>query len=171
MPFDHNGSLTEFVIERQLMTNWCWAACTTSVCEHFNTNPGLTQKKLVSTRLQIPACNTPKFFPACNKTEDLGKALQFVGHLAGDPVQSSLTAEQVIDALKNHFIGCQMDIPGVGGHAVLIVSGKLDAGSLFVHVADPSDASILTMSYLQLRNNFRGLGGRWIRSYFIKTNL
>lgn len=170
MPFDHNGNFTEFLIERQLMSNWCWAACTKSVCEFYGTNPGITQKRLVATALKLPACNTTRFFPACNKGFDLGISLDFVGHLQGDPVNSSLSENDVAVALKRGIIGCQLDVPSIGGHAVLIISGRRDpSGSLFVHVADPSDASILTMSYLKLRNNFRGLGGRWIRSYFTKS--
>jgi hypothetical protein len=95
--------------------------------------------------------------------------LSFVGHLNGDPIDSFLTQDQLVATINQNFIGCEMDIPSVGGHAVLIVSTTKDpSGSLFVHVADPSDASVLTIPYQQLRDNFRGLNGKWIRSYIVK---
>jgi hypothetical protein len=170
MPFDHNGNYTEFPIERQLMTNWCWAACTQSVCEYYGTNQGITQKRLVAIALKLPICNTPRYFPACNKTYDFGTSLDYVGHLDGDPVESSLAEDNVSAAVRHGVIGCQMEIPRIGGHAVLIISARRDStGTLFLHIADPSDASILTMRYQQFRNDFRGTGGRWIRTYFIKA--
>jgi len=170
MPFDPNGNPIEFPIVKQQMSNWCWAACTVSVCSFYDSLSSVSQKKLAADLLRQPVCNTPRFFTACNKILDLGDSLHYVGHLNGQVVQSFLTPEQIDSSIGNRNpIGCQIDVPGIGGHAVLIVSGKKDAtGQLFLHVADPSDASILTMPYLQLRNNFRGLGGRWIRTYLIK---
>lgn len=170
MPFDLNGNFIEFPIVKQQMSNWCWAACTVSVCSFYDRLSNVSQKKLAADLLHQPVCDSPRFFPACNKILDFGDSLSHVGHLNGQAVQSFLTPEQLDHSIgSGNPIGCQIDVPGIGGHAVLIVSGKKDgSGQLFLHVADPSDASILTIPYIQLRNNFRGLGGRWIRTYFIK---
>ena len=170
MPFDFNDIVNnEFPIERQRMSNWCWAACTVSVCTFYERTQTFSQQKLVASVLDMPVCASIRPFPACNKTFDFGRALQRVGHLSGDAIESPLTPQDLANGLRRGPVGCQMEIPQIGGHAVIVISGKLNtSGALLLRVADPSDGSILSMSFSALRNNFRGLDGRWVRSYFTK---
>jgi Papain-like cysteine protease AvrRpt2 len=171
MPFKFNTTpVNEFPIEKQQMSNWCWAACTISIRGFYNKNQTLSQKQLVARVLQMPVCTSPRPLPPCNKTFDFGEALNNAGHLSGHAVEKPLSQNDLAVALQaGRPIGCQMEIPQIGGHAVIIISGKPDnSGALFLKVADPSDGSILSMSFSMLRNNFRGIGGRWVRSYFTK---
>jgi len=171
MPFEFDESFTnKFSIEKQQMSNWCWAACTVSIHKFYEKNTAFSQRQLVSKVLQMPICTTPKPLPPCNKTFDFGKALNTVGHLFGNSIDNPLLPDELDKELQaGRPVGCQMDIPQIGGHAVIVISGTTDtSGTLFLRVADPSDASILSMSFSMLRNNFRGIGGRWVRSYFTK---
>lgn len=165
MPFDD-----EFPIERQRMSNWCWAACTTAISSFYEGGHTFTQQQLVASILNQPLCRSINPSSSCNKKVDFGFALEKVGHLSGDVVEDPLSSVELITALRRGTpVGCQLDIPQIGGHAVVAILGKLDtSGILFVRVADPSDGSILTMSFSSLRNNFRSTGGRWVRSYFTK---
>jgi hypothetical protein len=118
----------------------------------------------------MPICTSPKPLPPCNKIFDFGLALNNMGHLSGISVERPLTQAELRIALQQgRPVGCQMEIPQIGGHAVIVVSGKPDSsGSLFLRVADPSDGSILSISFSALRSNYRGIGGQWVRSYFTK---
>ncbi len=170
MPFNLNETGNDFPIEQQRLSNWCWAACAVSISTFYEGMKIMTQSDLVASILKIPACATGKPIPACNKTLDLEIVLDRIRHLDGDPVEVPLSADNLNASLKRGKpVGCQMDIPGIGGHAVIVVGGRFDSmGRLFVRVADPSDGSINSMSFVSLRNNYRSTGGRWIRSYFTK---
>jgi hypothetical protein len=172
MPFNFdNVSGNEFPIEKQGMSNWCWAACTKAICTFYEGQQPFTQQQLVAKLLDQSICRSPNPpVTLCNKKLDFGVALDKVGHLSGDTIEDPLTSNQLFDAVKGgRPVGCQLDIPLVGGHAVVVISGKLNSpGTLFLRVADPSDGSIVTMSFSSLRNNFRETGGRWVRSYFTK---
>jgi Papain-like cysteine protease AvrRpt2 len=171
MPFNLSANDgDEFPIERQRMTNWCWAACTKAICSFYEEKQPFTQQQLVARLLNQPICKAVNPISSCNKKLDFGIALEKVGHLSGATVEDPLPSDQLFAALKGgRPVGCQLDIPQIGGHAIVVISGKLDPnGRLFLRVADPSDGSILTMSFSSLRNNFRSTGGRWVRSYFTK---
>jgi len=177
MPFNFNESgWNEFPIEQQQLSNWCWAACAVSISTFYEGRKTLTQPVVASSILNLPICNAvrPPIIP-CNKTLDLGIALDKVRHLNGVPIDSPLSPNGLATALgRGTPVGCQMEIPRPDGraigHAIIVVSGKLDnAGTLFLRVADPSDGSINSMSFSSLRNNYRGTGGLWIRSYFTKA--
>src|SRR6266498_5383914 len=165
MPFDFNDDFgNEFPIEQQRMSNWCWAACAVSVCTFYERRQPFSQQQLVAKVLDMPACVSIRPFPACNKTFDFGQALHRVGHLSGDPIENPLSPGDLAAALRaGRPVGCQMEIPQIGGHVVIVISGRMDTfGVLVLRVADPSDGSILSMSFSALRNNFRGLDGRWV---------
>ena len=152
------------------MSNWCWAACTTAISSFYEGGPPFSQQQLVAKLLNQPMCKAPNPLLLCNKKFDFGAALETVGHLDGDTIEDPLSASELLAALKHgRPVGCQLDIPQMGGHAIVVVAGKTDSTrSLFLRVADPSDGSILTLSFSSLRNNFRSTGGRWVRTYFTK---
>jgi len=167
MPFNYAG--IEPVVQKQRFTNWCWAAATVYVCSIYKTHPGLTQAQLAASVLQLPACASGFPYPICNQTCDLSMALQKVGHLHTAPVNSPLTAQQLVNIFTTgpRPLGCQINLPGIGGHAVVISNIITDhTGRLFLKVADPFDGAMLTMPYEHFRNDYRGHKGNWIRSYY-----
>jgi hypothetical protein len=171
MPFNLNDPFdNDFPIERQRMSNWCWAACTTAISNFYEEERRFTQGQLVAKMLNMPICRSISPSIMCNKKKDYGAALDNMGHLSNHTIEGPLSSDQLLAALRTgRPIGCQMDIPQIGGHAVVIISGKTDSNNrLFLRVADPSDGSILVMSFSSMRNNFRATGGRWVRTYLTK---
>jgi len=158
----------DFPIQRQLMSNWCWAACTVSICTFYEDGTNEDQRQFVADTLGNPICSSDADLDICNETFDFGIALDNVGHLT-EKVDSVLTITQLKNALNQGVVGCQLEIPGIGGHVVVAVQARTTGNNVFVQVADPSDGSLLIMPYAELKNGYRGTGGSWIRSYLTKT--
>jgi len=168
MPFNYLDATHGTSIQRQRFSNWCWAASTLFVCDCYDTHDNLNQPKLVARVLNIPACASEFPSPACNRTHDLGDAFERVDHLQNS-INQPLSPTELINRFNNGEgpIGCQMILPETGGgHAVVMIDAiRNSVGRFFVKVGDPADGSILTIPYEVFRNNYRGHGGYWIRSY------
>ncbi|SEK17711.1 papain-like cysteine protease family protein [Parapedobacter koreensis] len=159
-------TLLDFPIEKQGMSNLCWAAVTASVCKYYG-SPSLSQKQIVAKVTGKPICATSPPVPYCNDTADLGVALNSINHL-GQSFNGSLSQEDVVSYLNDgHLIGCQLYLPHLGGgHAVIIYGAFNDTtGNLMLRIADPNDPILLSMTYPQFLNNYRNVKGQWIRSY------
>lgn len=155
-----------FPIERQNMSNWCWAAITASICQFYK-GPLLTQRQIVAQVKNKPICATSRPIPYCNDTADVGLAFHHVGHLH-QHFEHPLSPSDVIGFLTNHhLIGCQLYMPSLGGgHAVVIYDAYSNSeGSLFLRVADPADGMLLTISHHNFLHDYRSVGGQWLRSY------
>ena len=166
----HNIIPNQFPIERQILSNWCWAACTVSLARFYEGRSRFSQGELVADILNSPACASPLPFPACNQTRDFGDALNRVGHLAAPEVPQPLAPDVLLHILgQGRPVGCQIYFEDAGGHAVIVIGAIADPQrGLLVRVADPGDASILLMSYARFRDSYRGRPGKWVRSYFTK---
>jgi hypothetical protein len=159
---------SQFPIERQMMPFWCWAASTVSLCRFYKNDDTITQQQFASKMLGLPICNLLRPNPGiCNRTFDYGDAINAAGLLAGDPIDRSLDPVEIMREMdNNHPIGCLMNIPDVGGHAVILCEGRQDSdGNLYVRIADPFDASLRMMPYQEFRNNYRQVGGQWSWTY------
>lgn len=159
-------ALINFPIEKQLMSNWCWAAVTASVCRFYN-GPPINQKQIVAKVKAKPICATSPLIQFCNDTANIDDALQSVGHLA-QPFNQALSVQHTINELAGGKpISCQLYLPSLGGgHAVIIYGAFADTSNkLMLRVADPADGMLLVMPYQQLLNNYRNVQGQWIRSY------
>jgi hypothetical protein len=157
---------TNFPVETQEMTNWCWAASASALSNSYNPTGQSMQRQIVADVLQIPAC-AGALSAACNQTADFADALNDVNHTQSPPSDSTLDSNILIAQLTaNRPVGCQINVPGIGGHIVVVVAATQDASNnLFVTVADPSDGTLPVMTYDQLCTNYRGNGGQWVRSY------
>jgi hypothetical protein len=157
-----------FDIEKQLMGNWCWASCTQYVIRYYTTK-NFSQQKIVADVLNQPICKT---HPAtiCNQQRSLDIPLHFTHHLNGNPINNPLTPPQIRTELDGgKLICCQMYIPERGGHAVVISSYFINnLNELILEVNDPGDGTQFNISYLAMVNNFRGWGGKWLRTYLTK---
>lgn len=155
-----------FNIERQMMSKWCWAACTVSICKYYN-SPQISQKQLVAQVNNKPFCATGPLIPFCNDPADLGDALRAVGHLSAS-FESQLSEGTMVDSLNaRQPVGCQLYLPYLGGgHAVIVYACyRSSDGSYIFRVADPADGALLIMRYQEIQSNYRGSTGRWLRSY------
>lgn len=90
-----------------------------------------------------------------------------VGHLQQDPILGTISSTALVGYLQQYGpVGCQLSIPDLGGHAVVVTNAQsVPSGETYVWVADPMDGQIVPMPYAQLCSNFRGHGGQWIRTY------
>ncbi len=155
-----------FPVQRQLLSNWCWAASTLGISLYYHKPPPFTQQQFVAQALNQPICGMAAPNPYCNQTFDFGQALKTVGHLKTPAIPNPLLPNDLYNALQQAPVGCQMILPTLGGHAVVVVDGYYDGGGqLIVRVADPMDGTIVVMPFDQFRNNFRKTGGYWARTY------
>jgi hypothetical protein len=159
-----------FPVELQEMSNWCWAASASALSNFYSLSGQSMQRQIVAGVLQVPACEGSALSAACNETADFTDVLGFVSHLQSPALDSTLDSGTLIAQLSaNNPVGCQMNIPGIGGHIVVVVAAVQDfSGNLFVTVADPADGTLPLMTFDQLRTNYRGNGGQWVRTYLTK---
>jgi len=165
-----NAALQQpFPVQQQKMTNWCWAACTSAVCAFYQDATQPSQEQLVAQELQMPVCNSTPLLPPCNKIFDFGQALDDVGHFV-PPVLNKIDPASIAQSISNNQpVGFQLNIPGIGGHAVVVITASQDgSGKWYVTVADPSDGSCPVMSWDEFGSNYRMTGGYWERAYTIK---
>jgi hypothetical protein len=158
----------DFPVEAQQMSNWCWAASASALTNFYNNAAGpSTQPQIVAQVLEMDVCASGLPTDDCNKMADFSVVLTDIHHLQAPMVDDILEQQKLIDQLTNNNpVGCQMNIPGIGGHIVLVVAATTDGqGTLFVTVADPADGTLPVMTYAQLSTDFRGHGGQWVRSY------
>jgi len=160
------GGGVPFTIERQIMSNWCWATCTLAICRFYNYQIA-DQYHVVADLTKIPRCAFPPPVGVCNVEVNVADALTHYGRLN----REQDTALSDVDTLS--YVGggsvpvaCQLYLPTIGGHAVVIYNGyRVQSGQLVLNVADPADGALLTMTYDQLKSNYRNTGGGWNRSY------
>ncbi|MCR8557261.1 hypothetical protein KXD93_06395 [Mucilaginibacter sp. BJC16-A38] len=159
------ADLSDFPIQQQQMSQWCWAACTAAICAFYQDSPVPTQPELEATLNHKPSCAFGPLTDFCNDTCNLADALTEVGHL-NQAYDDVLPVDTVVNELAAQKpVCCQMDIPGIGGHVVIIVDARQSNSQVMLQVADPANGQIIPMLYEELRDNYRGGGGTWNRSY------
>lgn len=170
--FDWWGSLfrsrkLDFTMQRQLASNWCWAATANSVSHYYWFLSRWTQCKIVNAELgRTDACTTPT--PAgANVPWYLDKALartdNFVAVHSGQATFAQIRAE--IDA--GRVMGARIGWNGGGGHFVAICGYSIWFGQEFVDIDDP----IYGKSHLALADfatNYQG-SGTWTHYYITKS--
>jgi len=156
--------------ERQIMTNWCWAASTVVISKYYNPAGNLNQRQVVAKLLNKPPCALPMPNPICNVKQDFSVSLNTYGYLA-QAVNTTVSQDDLINSIKNkRLVGCQMDFSDMGGHAIVITNIINSQSQVYLEIADPAVDSLFNISYQQFRDNYRGLGGQWARTYFTKPN-
>jgi hypothetical protein len=165
VPANTSVGSADFPVELQQLSNWCWAASALALSNFYGPGGQFTQQQIVAGVLNMPICGIGPPNPVCNLLADFTKVLTFVSHFNSE--QPPLDQSTLIAQLStNNPVGCQMNIPGIGGHIVLIVAAMTDANDqLFVTVADPSDGTLPVMTFTQFCDNFRDHGGQWATAY------
>lgn len=172
MPFQSDPSLQEYVMPQQLLSNWCWAAATLFICQWHDKEgcADLSQGKIVASVLGNTICSRTPPHPLCNQTVDLADSLEKFERL-----QQLEDDRLPADVLLKHFssggapLGCQVNIPGIGGHAIVLINAKTTSGgNPIVQVGDPADGTIQYMNYQELCTDYQGRAGAWVRTYYTK---
>jgi hypothetical protein len=156
-----------FFMEKQKMSNWCWAAVSTSVFKYYQPEAPITQNKFAAGFLKNPNCNA--LDPACNKTASLSDAL-FKLAIFNGRVESHV-GPQVVEAeiQKNNPVCCLMLHPEYSGHYIVVSAifrNPNDPTQVTVRVEDPIDGSEQIIPYPVLVNGYKG--SFWMKTFFTK---
>jgi hypothetical protein len=156
-----------FVIQQQIMSNWCWAAVATSVFKYYRPASLITQRKFVSDILQIPQCNTTGQLPlACNKPYGLVAALDSLRIYDGwenKPTHPDIIYDELINKRP---VGILLSNNVNNGHFLVISGINLTPSGTVLTIEDPINASTRDVRYSLLVNGFEG--SYWTKTYFTR---
>jgi hypothetical protein len=165
--------------QRQLQSEWCWAAVAASISKHYNPDSEWCQCKL-ATRLtrrtktgDKDCCGHPytrDIAHTCNQPQYLEKALRLVGRLAAPPRKGPLTFGGIQkDILAGRPVCVRIAWPGTPiGHFILIYGcRKSKSGNQWLYVEDSLYGSS-TWLYSEFCRNYQYAEGRWSYTYPVK---
>lgn len=150
----------DFVCERQVQSNWCWAAVAVSIARYYRADSHWTQCALASAELgPAVCCSSPA---PCNTPWYLDSALGRVGHADGGAAPGVLTLAELASELgAGQPVAVRIGYFGGGGHFVVVEGADLDEEML--DVEDPNDGPV-HLSYAALRDEYLGAGA-WTHTY------
>jgi hypothetical protein len=162
-------------LQRQLQSEWCWAAITASISRHYDQDSPWCQCKLATrmTRSDKDCCSHPytrDIAHTCNQAQYLEKALRIVGRLAAPPVAGPLTFARIQkEVLAGRPVCVRIAWPeSTVGHFTLIYGCRRSkSGSQWLYVEDPLYGSS-TWLYSEFCRNYQYAGGRWSHTYHIR---
>jgi len=152
-----------FPMQQQLQSNWCWAACSTSVDHFYNPSSTVTQCQVANNQTNRTDCCTNGSGSGCNIYGYLDRALTFVNRL--DHMTGSTTAYNDLVAQINAWRPLGIRVAWSGGGAHFIVASGYEQGSLVV-IDDPIYGTSV-VAYNTLKGTYQG-SGNWTHSYFTK---
>jgi hypothetical protein len=157
-----------FRMQRQLQSNWCWAATSTSVSHYFEQASSWTQCKVADATLQANDCCGGGANGHCNIPYYLDDALATTGNfLAFVPGKQALTEVQK-EIAAGRPLCIRVGWVGDGGHFLSIIGWMVAAsGITYFTLADPIyGVSTVTMDTLD--GTYQG-SGEWSHSYFVHS--
>jgi hypothetical protein len=165
--------------QRQLQSEWCWAAVTASISKHYDPDSSWCQCKL-ATRMtrsgktgNTDCCSRPytrDIAHTCNQAQYLEKALRIAGRLAAPPIAGPLPFGKIQkEILAGRPVCARVAWPGsTVGHFILIYGcRKSKSGSQWLYVEDPLYGSS-TWLYSEFCRNYQYAEGRWSHTYPIR---
>ncbi len=158
-----------FNIQRQVLSNWCWAAVATSVFKYYRPRSIINQRKFVADFFDNAQCDVANPAPACNKTASLSEALHLLNIFNGR-VDNYVHPDVIEDELGiNRPVCCLLQHPRFEGHFVVISAlfrHPDNPNQISVRVEDPFDASEQIVPYSELINGYRN--SFWVKTYYTK---
>jgi hypothetical protein len=158
-------------VQKQLQSNWCWAAVATSVALFYRSTSAWTQCRVASATLgRIDCCGPAASDPlGCNQPYFLDMALITTGHFAAMQA-ARLTGSQVSAEVSGQRpIGCRIEWTDGSGHFLTIVGIQtMASGTTYIDVSDPIylDARIAFQAFPSLYQS----GARWTHSYLTHSS-
>lgn len=148
-----------FTMQRQLQTQWCWAAVTSSVAAFYG-NKTWKQCRIVTEELGELSCCANGSSATCNRPWLLDKALTRAGLLAAFTAKI-LSPQQITSEIQaGRALGVRVGWTGGGGH-FLVVAGC--SAQSVLDVFDPWFGRS-SVNYFTFRTAYQGTG-RWTHSY------
>ena len=150
-------------MQPQLESQWCWAACSTSVSRLFDASSSWTQCRVVNAELAQTGCCQDGASGQCNRPWYLDRALTRTGNLAGQSAGTAPISRIRSELDAGRPIGIRIGWAGGGGHFVMI-SGCFDDATGILEVRDSiygtSEISIAAFS-----SGYQG-SGSWTHTYY-----
>lgn len=168
--------MLSFTLQKQLQSEWCWAAITASVSKHYNPDSPWCQCKLATkmtgskTTGDQGCCSRPytkDLAHTCNQPQYLERALRMVGRLAAAPTAGPLTFSNIQKEILAGRPVCARIRWGRAtvGHFVLIYGcRKSKRGGQWLYVEDPLYGNS-TWLYSEFCRNYQYADGRWSHTY------
>ena len=167
-------------MQRQLHSDWCWAAVASSISRHFNPVSSWCQCKLATKmakfgKRKVDCCAHPfreDLARVCNQPWYLEKALRTVGRYHGKPIPGKLSFRRIQKEILDGVPVCaRIQWGGAkSGHFVLI-SGctKSKTSARWLYVDDPFYGTS-TWLYEEFCVNYQYSQGRWSHTYPIRKD-
>jgi hypothetical protein len=156
-----------YLLQKQLLPNWCWSAVASSISFYYNRNQfgyrqGDIAGMLLGNSCNIGAQNSGSASTFCDQPADIALALFKTGNYAGN-LNLPLSYPQVVAQINGHFpVCCEIQWPSAAGNHFVAIVGY-SGNDLIIGDPDPDATSLFSISYNDFLNDYRG-GGRWLRS-------
>ncbi len=173
VPFIQKATVTNFDMQTQQQTQWCWAATAASTAKYFSPGSAWTQCKVVNAELgRSDCCGSAASGSNCNKPWYLDKALSRVGCFVSYSSGTASAATIKSEAARTRPVGARIGWSGGGGHFMMLtgvhrqmqLQGYEVVNVDFVGVEDPWYGSSY-MAYDTFKNNYQG-SGSWTHTYY-----
>jgi hypothetical protein len=152
-----------FVMQRQLQSQWCWAATSASVSHFYNALSTWTQCLVAEQIMGSNCCVNPG---PCNQSWYLDKALAVTNNFVA--LNSTLSFQAVENELNaGRVIGARVGWHSGGGHFMVIYGCDTSNGINYLSIDDPiyGKSRITEAAFLAA---YQG-SGSWTHSYTTKT--
>jgi len=157
-------TISTFNGETQQHVNWCWAAASVSINEHYRTinQAGSSRRQCEIVDSQYPGnnCCTNGSSEACIRQGRLDVALTFVGHFGGPAPSPIAFADIQREISGRHPIGVRV-LTLQGTEHFVVIYGYGDNYSLLVW--DPQGQNVQTNTHDWVRD----IGG-WQETYYTR---
>jgi hypothetical protein len=154
-------------VQAQLQSQWCWAACSTSVSHFYDAGSGWSQCTVVNAELAQTSCCQDGATGHCNRPWYLDRALARTGNLAGRTAGTAPLSRIRSQLNAGRPVGARIGWAGCGGHFVMI-SGCLDDATGMVEVRDPIYGTS-ELSIAGFASSYQG-SGSWTHTYYTRPS-
>lgn len=151
-----------FNMQRQLQSQWCWAATSASVSLFYNSGSGWTQCLVAEQIMGTGCCGNPT---PCNNPSYLDQALTVTNNYVA--LSGPITFQQVsVELSAGRVIGVRVGWYGGGGHFMVIYGSDTINGVNYYSIDDPiyGKSQITEAAFLSA---YQG-AGRWTHTYTTK---
>lgn len=165
MSFASASKTLDITVEKQVKSNWCWAAVGVSVAKYYQQTYNRTQCQLAGITLgNINCCGDFQSTESCNKPYYLDRTLKVNSNLL-ELISSNIPFSAIQTNIKSELpIGCRVGWTGGGGHFMVIKGWLVGAqGKQYITIADPiyAETQIAVTSFASGYQS----GGSWTHTY------
>jgi hypothetical protein len=168
-------------VERQKMSEWCWAAVSVSVDRLFRPSSTHTQCEIAGATLKAQCCagNLPAPSAQCNAPHELHPVLGTLHLLAAEPIVKPVAFADVQKQIDAGHPICVLikwldkdGKPGDRGHFIAISGYRVTPSQKqFVSIADPffGDSEIDYTQFASPQGGYRDGRGVWFASFLVNN--